>query len=146
MLSPPPRRPRCRTKSSAANVVVNVHVPKADRDTRAVVAIATLGAIALGWVGLITLRRVVGSARDGEPFDARNVGRLRMLGTVLLAVPLLATLGNRVLENTFDAADLNPRFATVDVWLILVIAFSVFALAEVFRQGTALRELEQTTI
>ena len=125
---------------------MNVHVPTDDRDTRVVMAASLLLAIALAWAALLSLRGVVRSARDGNPFDRRNVGRLRILGAVLLAVPVVIGICNRLIEGAFEADALHPSLARVDALPVIVAAVGAFALAEVFREGAALRELEQTTI
>lgn len=125
---------------------VNLHVPASDRDTRAVISGGLLAAIALAWTGLLALRGVVRSARDGDPFVRRNVARLRRLGVALLAAPALVALANRMLEDTFEGGPVRAYFAHVDAYPFVVAALGAFALAEVFREGTTLRELEQSTV
>jgi hypothetical protein len=133
-------------KIERASVHVNVHVPARDHDSRRVIAVGFLVAIAMGWIGLLSLRAVVKSAREGNPFDPRNVRRLRRLGLVVLAVPVLVGLVNRLLERSIDSQVVHARIAHVDALPSIVIALGVLALAEVFREGAALRELEQSTI
>jgi len=129
-----------------ADMHLNVHIPRGDRDTRQVVAFGFLAVIALWWVGLLALRGVVRSARDGNPFDERNIGRLRRLAGVIIATPLLVGLLNRLLESTFDSQIVTPRLARVDTVPLVLIGAVVLALAEVFREGAALRDLEASTI
>ena len=73
-----------------------------DTDTRIVGIAGAVVALALTWVLLVSLRRMVASAVDGEPFDGRNVRRLRVLGAVLLAAPVLVYAWTRLLNATFD--------------------------------------------
>lgn len=128
-----------------ADMHLNVHIPRDDRDSRQVVAFGFLAVIALWWVGLLALRGVVRSARDGNPFDERNIGRLRRLAGII-ATPLLVGLLNRLLESTFDSQIVTPRLARVDTVPLVLIGVVVLALAEVFREGAALRDLEASTI
>jgi hypothetical protein len=128
------------------DVRVTVRVPPQDRDTRRVMAAGLLAAIALAWVGLVSLRGVVGSARDGRPFDAANVTRLRLVGGAIVAAPLVIGLVNRLLESTFDSELVRVDVARVDVGPTLLIGLGVLALSEVFRQGVMLRELEDATV
>jgi len=129
-----------------ADVHVNVHIPRDDRDSRQVVAFGFLAVIALWWVGLLALRSVVRSARDGKPFDERNANRLRRLAGVIILTPLLVGLLNRLLESTFDSELVTPGLARIDTVALVLIGVGVLALAEVFREGTALRDLEASTI
>ncbi len=133
-------------KIERSKLTVNVHVAKSDRDTRVLLVVGLLAMIGLAWTGLLALRKVVRVARDGDPFDKRNVGRLRLLGGVLIAAPVVVWLLNRMLEGTFEPRAVHPSVARVDALPIVVIALSVFALAEVFRAGAELRELESATI
>lgn len=129
-----------------ADLHLKLHIPRDDRDTRQVVAFGFLAVIALWWVGLFALRGVVRSARDGNPFDERNASRLRRLAGVIIATPLLVGLLNRLLESTFDSELVTPRLARADTVPLVLIGVGVLALAEVFREGAALRDLEASTI
>jgi hypothetical protein len=133
-------------KIESGDVRVTVRVPARDHDTRRVIAGGFLVMIALAWLGLIALRGVVRSARDGEPFDARNVTRLRVVGGAIIAVPVLVAVLNRMLEASFDSQAVHAEVARVDAAPMALIGLGVLALAEVFRQGVALREMEEATI
>jgi hypothetical protein len=85
------------------------------------------------------LLRIVDSVRAGEPFDAANVGRLRaiawsLLGLELLHLAVLATaaaVSSRELPLHLDGGlDLTG-------WLAILL---LFVLAQVFHEGTRLRE------
>jgi hypothetical protein len=128
-------------------VGAQIFVGADDRDTRLVVAAAGLAWLALAWLGLVNLRRVVGSARRGDPFDARNVVRLRWMAGAVLGFPVVATAMTQSVETTLD---LSPPVEVTSWgpswWLFLLIGLGLLALAEVFRAGSELRELERSTI
>lgn len=133
-------------KIERADVSVNVHVAKDDRDTRSVIGLGLLAGIALGWVGLLSLRGVVRSARDGDPFARRNVNRLRRVGGVIVAFPILVTVINRLLDASFDSELVHPYIGRVGLAPLVVVGIGVLALAEVFRYGTELREFEAAAV
>ena len=99
------------------------------------------------WVGLFMTRRIVRSARDGAPFEARNVSRLRLLAAMFAAIPVGAEVSRRLLQSTVDA---DPRVTisiqSPDWGIYLLVALVLLALAEIFREGTALRELDEQTV
>lgn len=130
-----------------ATVRTKLRIERADTDSRVLFAASGMALIAAFWVGLLMIRRVVRSARDGAPFDARNAGRLRVLAALFVAAPVGAELSRRLLESTVEA---DPRvtisIASPDWGVFLIVALGLFALAEIFREGTALRELEEQTV
>ena len=128
------------------DVSATLDVPERDRDSRAVIAATSLAMLGLAWVGLLSLRRVVRSAVDGDPFVQRNVARLRLLGGSVVAAPVIAAIAERVLNATFDVAAARVEMASLGWGFFVVAALAAFALAEVFRQGSALRELDAATI
>lgn len=126
---------------------VTLRVPAEDSDTRLAMSVGLVAAIALGWVGLIAVRRVVHSARVGDPFNRANVARLRCLAAVVVAIPAVGWLLNRRLEQTFDVTyESKIEVVNFGVAPVLIAALAVLALAEIFREGANLRELEQSTI
>ena len=129
-----------------ARLTVNAHIPPHDRDSRVVIVSALLLGVAGWWAGLIALRRIVAAARDGDPFNRRNVGRLRLLAGLLFATPLLVAVANRILEGTFDSRVVHPHVAEVNTATMVVIALGVFVLGEVFRKGAELQEFEESTV
>ena len=133
-------------KVERSDVRVTVHVPARDHDTRRVLAVGLLLVIAVMWVGLVALRGLVASARDGRPFEAPNVTRLRLIGVAVIAAPLIVGAVNRLIESTFDSPLVRVEVARVDIAPMLLIGVGVLALAEVFRQGVALREMDEATI
>lgn len=138
--------PRSLGLESAA-VRTKLRIGEDDTDSRFVLAASGIALIAVFWIGLLMIRRVARSARDGAPFDPRNAGRLRVLGALFVAAPVGAELLRRLLESTVEA----DRRVTISIqspdWgVFVIVALGLFALAEVFREGTALRELEEQTI
>jgi hypothetical protein len=118
-----------------------------DRDARIVVATLVVVWLALSWVALVNLRRVVKAARARDPFAAHNAGRLRWVAGTLLAVPVVIVAGTWALDRTVDS---DPAVHVVMPgpawWMMLTLGLGVLALAEVFRHGAELHELERTTI
>lgn len=99
------------------------------------------GLTALGVLGL--LLQIVRSLRRDEVFDRVNARRLSLLAVVLgvggMAAQLLTAFGTvRVVDTDFVRGSAIPVFEPS--FLPLLGALGVGVLAEVFRQGAALRE------
>lgn len=131
----------------APTVHVNLRVDPGDTDTRVVVSAAGLVALVLGWLAALSLQGVVSSARSGDPFDPRNARRLRWVAASVLAVPVLGVVTSQALTTTLDS---NPAVQPMGVgwaWLpFVVVGLGILALAEVFNEGSSLRQFEQETI
>lgn len=84
------------------------------------------------------LAAMVASVRAGDPFVAANVGRLRSIGWSLLALQLLDLVAG-IASFWFEARGIDYVTWTPSLigWLAVLVAF---VLAEVFRQGTAMRD------
>jgi hypothetical protein len=99
---------------------------------------------------LHNLRRILQRVRDGSPFDAQNVVRLRTLGVLLLAIVALnavaeAATSIAVRRGLPAGSSLTvPTGFHVDLTLVPV-ALVLIALAEVFRRGAVL-EHEQSLV
>lgn len=129
------------------SVRARVKVDPEDIDARAVLASLLAAWLMLSWVALINLRRVVQAARVGEPFHPRNVARLRWLAGAVLVFPVVTDVMTRVLEWRLDAdPPVHVLTPGPSWWVYVIVGLGLLALAEVFREGAALRELEQTTI
>jgi Protein of unknown function (DUF2975) len=132
---------------TAPTVHAKANVVRDDTDSRAVVVVAFVALLALTWLALVNLRRVVRSARAGEPFTRKNVGRLRIVAITALALPAVSFVMTRILDSTLDVMiPLHVTIPGVSWWVFLVIGVGLLALAEVFREGAELQELEHATI
>ncbi len=130
------------------SVDTKLKVSRDDRDTRGVAAALAGVVLALAWVGTLSLRRLIRSARDGRPFDSRNVRRLRSLAVVLLLIPVLIEVATRVLDQTLDST-VNASVRTgsgTPATVFVLLGFGLLALAAVFRVGTDLADLDESTI
>jgi hypothetical protein len=94
------------------------------------------------WWVINRLRRIFLAVNQGDAFEPANVNRLRAMGLGLLGVQVAAViltfsapLAVGVAERDYDL-DLGA-------WLGILI---VFMLAEVFRQGAAMRDDQQMTV
>ena len=135
------------TLTSAPTVTASLRVPDSDLDTRVIVIAMFTGWLAAGGLGLVNLRRLVRSARDGRPFASENPRRLRWLGVAVLSVPIVTGLGNAIVARTVELD--VPFSVSVDrgSWLpLIIVGVGVIALAEVFAEAVRLREFEETTI
>jgi hypothetical protein len=105
------------------------------------------------------LRGVAGSVRDGDPFGARNVRRLRALGVLLIVgIPALhyvtaalqSAIAHPYLSSPFEAFS-RQRLLPPDKELFLPVTallcgLGAFVLAQVFADGVRLREDVDATI
>lgn len=136
-----------RTLQSSPTVTASLRVPGSDTDTRMIVIAMFTGWLAAAWLGLVNLRRLVRSARDGNPFASENPGRLRWLGAAVLSVPVVTGLGNAIVARTIELDVPFSVSADRGSWLtLIVVGVGLFALAEVFAEAVRLREFEETTI
>lgn len=130
-----------------AELRAKVRLGEDDIDARVVVALSGVALITVFWIALLTIRRIVRSARKGNPFDGRNVFRLRVLAALFVLVPVGSEVGRRLLSSTVDAdARLEISTGSPDWGVFLLVALGLWALAEVFSEGVALRDLDETTI
>jgi hypothetical protein len=124
-----------------------VRVDPDDTDTRAVLSATAVALIALAWLGLLKLRGVVGSALRGDAFVPANRARLRWLAAAVLSLPLVTWMSSRVVNHTLDV---DPAVAVVSsgpgAWTVVVVGFGLLALAEVFHEGSVLRQFERDTV
>ena len=108
-----------------------------------------VGPLALLIAALWLLRGLARSVREGEPFGAANVRRLRTLGFLLLlgapAVEIVNWALRLALGNTAPLSDLSTAGLSVQA-APFVAALGAFVLAEVFAHGDRLREDSEATI
>lgn len=90
----------------------------------------------------VQLRRILSTLANGDPFVPENAGRLTKIATAILVIQLLRYAIAIIVGASFDEAALTIR---VDLMAWAAIA-ALFVLAQVFREGTRLREEEIMTI
>lgn len=99
-----------------------------------------LSACVFTWLTLHALARILRAVNDGRAFEPANVGRLRMMGAALAGLQL----GGLLLGSLGPADDGGTRVSlNLGAWLGVLV---VFILAEVFRQGSDMRDENQNTI
>ncbi len=101
---------------------------------------AFIATLSTWWI-LNRLRRMFLAVNQGDAFERANVGRLQGVGVGLIGVQLSAfILAWTVPEGVIDNLDYQ---VDLGAWLGILI---VFMLAEVFRQGSAMRDEQQMTV
>jgi len=136
-----------RYVDAAPTVTASVLLDPDDTDSRIVSVISVLALLALAWGALLQLRRIVRSARDGDPFDPRNVARFRWLAGTVLVARLVLEAGERILTRTLDV-DIPVEASLAQTgWLpVLGAVLGLLALSEIFRAGSELRAFERETV
>lgn len=105
-----------------------------------------LPVLALAWLATFNLLRVVRSARDGQPFSASNVSRLRWVAACAAAAPVALGANDLVTRRLLDeSVSATPGTGPGSVTM-LAIAVVVLALSEVVRVGIDLRDLNERTV
>lgn len=93
------------------------------------------------WWILNRLRRMFLAVNQGDAFERANVGRLQGVGVGLIGIELSAAILARfVPRGVIDGLEYD---IDLGAWLGILI---VFMLAEVFRQGAAMRDDQQMTV
>jgi len=99
-------------------------------------------ACGLTWWVINRLRRILLSVNQGDAFEFANVKRLQAVGFGLLGIQLTALMLAIVAPQAIgqSASDYDLSLGS---WLGILV---VFILAEVFRQGSAMRDEQLTTV
>ena len=92
------------------------------------------------WWIINRLRRILLSVNQGDAFEFANVKRLQAVGLGLIGLQLVNLA--LVVAATLGEGALN-RSLNLGAWLGILV---VFILAEVFRQGAAMRDEQLTTV
>ena len=107
---------------------------------RATFLAAFIATLSTWWI-LNRLRRMFLAVNQGDAFERANVGRLQGVGVGLIGVQISAfILAWTVPKGIIDDLDYSIDLGS---WLGILI---VFMLAEVFRQGAAMRDDQQMTV
>ncbi|QUD86466.1 DUF2975 domain-containing protein [Phenylobacterium montanum] len=89
------------------------------------------------------LRKIFATLTAGDPFHPDNVGRLRWIGVMLIALELgryPLAVAKVLLMPDMDGVSFSPN---PTAWFAVLV---VFVLAEVFREGARLRREAELTI
>lgn len=105
-----------------------------------VTLLAAFLATASTWWILNRLRRIFLSVNRGDAFELANVGRLQAMGLGLIGVQVSAMILAFSTPRDVMATDFE---LDLGAWLGILI---VFMLAEVFRQGSSMRDDQQMTV
>ncbi len=114
------------------------------------------GRLAIGLVGIVIfaagiayvcsqLSRILSTLAEGDPFVPENGPRLLRIAVAIALIEIIRTAATLIIAATVDlgeemVANININLA---VWGAVVV---IFVLAQVFREGTRLREEEKMTI
>jgi len=107
---------------------------------RATFLAAFVATLSTWWI-LNRLRRMFLAVNHGDAFERANVGRLQGVGLGLIGVQISAAILAFTVPKGI-IADLDYQL-DLGAWLGILI---VFMLAEVFRQGAAMRDDQQMTV
>ncbi|WP_428154139.1 DUF2975 domain-containing protein [Brevundimonas sp.] len=94
------------------------------------------------WWIINRLRRILLSVNQGDAFEFANVKRLQGVGLGLIGIQLTALLLVFVAPQSIGQSPSDYDF-DLGSWLGILV---VFILAEVFRQGSAMRDEQMTTV
>jgi hypothetical protein len=140
------RLPEGVVSPSEVQVAIRVKDPSASQQALAATKdIAMVGLFALGiWLTEGVLR----SAGHGDPFVRANVRRLRLMGYLLvIGAPIVRLIESLVDSALLDDSGVQTNGVHVGVSApILFAGLGVFALAQVFAHGVALREDVEGTV
>ena len=94
------------------------------------------------WWIINRLRRILLAVNQGDAFEFANVKRLQAVGVGLLGIQLTALMLAFVAPQAIGQSASDYDFS-LGSWLGILV---VFILAEVFRQGSAMRDEQMTTV
>ena len=94
------------------------------------------------WWIINRLRRILLSVNQGDAFEFANVKRLQAVGFGLLGIQLTSLMLSIVAPQAIGQSASDYDF-DLGSWLGILV---VFILAEVFRQGSAMRDEQLTTV
>lgn len=91
------------------------------------------------------LSRILSTLADGDPFVPENGPRLTRIALAIAAIEVVRTVFTLIIAATVDLGDNYEVSIVINlaVWGAVIV---LFVLAQVFREGTRLREEEKMTI
>ncbi|MFB0612847.1 DUF2975 domain-containing protein [Aurantiacibacter poecillastricola] len=110
-----------------------------------------LAIVAMLFVFFGTLRRIIATVGEGDPFAPANANRLSLMGWLMLGVQLslipATALGIQLARYADETEDMNLTVdgGGMDLTGILLVII-LFILARVFRHGAAMREDLEGTV
>jgi hypothetical protein len=104
--------------------------------------VGAVAACGLTWWVINRLRAILLAVNRGDAFERANVNRLRAIGFGLLGIQLAAIMLAFVAPMSIGQASTDYDLS-LGSWLGILV---VFILAEVFRQGSAMRDEQLTTV
>lgn len=132
----------------AEDASVLVRVQDADPSTVRWWVARDLVPVVLVVIGLWLLRQILRSVRDGEPFQAANVQRLRTLAAVIIAgAPIAALVSSYCASEVAERVGLDGGGVQLTLpGEAMVAGLVVLVLAEVFATGVRLRDDLEGTV
>ena len=141
---------RCLPRSSTQSRFGSPWIRNAEPYQLLLATLRDLMVVALAVAFLWLVRRLLISVREGDPFTAANVRRLRAIGFVLIiGFPLSTYIGEQLemwLARSSTVGEIGHFTVTSNIEGVLVIGLLVFVLAEVFAHGVRLREDVEGTV
>ena len=109
------------------------------------IMVVGIAGVPIAYVVLKELLKIVESVRDGDPFSADNAARLRTIAWALLGLELLHLLVAAIASavSTREVPLHLDGGVTLSGWLAVML---LFVLAQVFREGTRLRDDLEGTV
>ena len=115
--------------------------------TMLVSALSMIVAAAAFLIILKQLRMICQTLLDGDPFVPENAGRLRTVWIAVAVAEVLRLITGFFLSGIHNEANSNGETLTLDlrvyVWFVVL---ALIVLAEVFREGTRLRQEQKLTV
>ena len=105
---------------------------------------------AFGYVILIT-RKIISSVLEGNPFQKINSVRLRIIGIILITVPIVLQIASRIVLNSISIVGtkgINSFSSSYGTYSSAGFVFGLLFLviAEVFRVGVLMKEEQDLTV
>lgn len=131
---------------------LTLSAPVVDPQEKLLVAGTSVGILLWFLFVLRELHGLLLTIADGTPFLARNVARIRRLGWATLVAWLFAPASALLINGLIEPRFLTPGLYGGEIRSLefdfskLILALTIFVIAEVFRQGVALWEEQRMTI